>query len=321
MVQEEIDPLPAGIASYEITTFDGLRITAVDQSLDVIFDGKVEVLVSDMHFGEEGESGTINASLDIRDLQEQKGASLRDYKSGFEIVAAPGGGLAADFIGRSGTIYDENDEYFAFGATDPGSDAAIFLSSNIIEYASLQQAIRYMMNTYPEKVGLSLHGLDSDLYAYEDASSDGVRLQLNVPPDNCGAVNVVGGGLGVPYPHAFPFVPACYLRVDLKELTVAQTNDFAPVINLAGVSTTVMAGQYAGQYFVIPHLNVTDADQQFVKISWELVSKPEGAAPMYFSWNYGFLFASSIAGIYEFRITASDGIHATEQNLTITVTY
>jgi len=317
MVQEDINPLPASVGLYEITTFDGLHATATDRSLDVVFDGKVEVLVSDTQFGDVGETGMIEATLDIRDLQEQKGASLRNYQSDFELVGAPGGGVAVNLLGRNGTIYDENDEYFSLSTVDPGSDAALFLSANISDYVPLQRAIRYMMNTYPEKVSMGLHGLDSDLYVFDDASSDGARLQLVVPPDICGPVNSTGGGFGFTFPHAFPFTPACYLRISLDDVTPATVNDFAPVINLDDINTAVTAGQY----FAIPHLDVKDADQQFVSIFWELISGPGGAVPMYFSWNDGFLFSSSIAGTYEFRVTVADGIHTTEQVLTITVNY
>jgi len=314
---ENVDPSSASVASHEIITLQGLHSTTPNQDSDVVFDGKFEILISDINFGDVGEMGMVLASLDVRDLLEKKGYSLRDYNSGFKLVAAEQGGLAIGAISHRGTIYDEQGEYFSLATIDPGSDAALFLSSNISEYAPLQQAIRYMMNTYPEKVSLSLKGLHSDLYVFDDAFSNSARLQLVLPPDTCGAVNSTGGGFGFTFPHAFPFTPACYLRVDMGDPTPAAANDFAPVINLADINTTVTAGQY----FVIPHLDVKDVDQQFASISWELVSTPAGVSPLYFSWNDGFLFSASIAGTYEFRVTAADGIHTAEQLLTITVNY
>jgi len=108
-----------------------------------------------------------------------------------------------------------------------------------------------------------------------------------------------------------------WLFADLAQLSDSSANNSAPEFNVDATPIRLNKGETREVWFG----NVTDADQQFVSMSWQLTEKPEGSDPIVDASNDGFVFSSNIVGNYRFSATASDGEHATTRDLNIRVMY
>jgi len=108
-----------------------------------------------------------------------------------------------------------------------------------------------------------------------------------------------------------------WLFAALDQLALSGTNDNAPVFQAEATRVRIEKGESRTVSLGI----VTDADQQFVNVGWQLVNVPPSANPSLTASADGFVFSSGVAGDYQFVITASDGAHTTTQNLNVRVMY
>jgi len=67
--------------------------------------------------------------------------------------------------------------------------------------------------------------------------------------------------------------------------------------------------------------DVTDADQQFVHIDWDLAEKPYGSQPSLDVRKNGFVFSSPEPGDYRVVVTATDGERTVKRDINIRVMY
>lgn len=108
-----------------------------------------------------------------------------------------------------------------------------------------------------------------------------------------------------------------WLFVDLGDLGVNNTNSSSPEFQLETDSVSIDRFQRWKALLT----NVSDADQQFVTLNWELVEKPEGSSPEFFAVEDGIEFMSGAPGNYRIRVSATDGLYSSEQMLDIRVMY
>jgi hypothetical protein len=108
-----------------------------------------------------------------------------------------------------------------------------------------------------------------------------------------------------------------WLFADLAQLSVGSTNNSAPEFHFDAAPIRLDKGETREVWFG----SVTDADQQFVSVSWQLAEKPEGSDPLVDASADGFVFSSNVSGDYRFLVTASDGLHTATKDLNVRVMY